>query len=159
MKDMYEKWGEKSADECMKKCYAAILCAADSGKGTIVTRHLAKDGLSESLIYAGEQNYKFYENTNFPFLYGLYIIEQKGGGDIDRKKREFRMKFVLYLKKEKIFYRWEEMQQILHLKASISELYGQFLMNSYNKHMKDNRAEKTALKEAVKQALKICGYM
>lgn len=159
MKDMYKKWGEKSSDECMKKCYAAILCAADSGKGTIVTRHLEENGLSESLIYAGEQNYKFYENTNFPFLYGLYIIEQKGGGDIDRKKNEFRIKFTQYLEKENIFYRGEEMQQILDLKASISELYGQFLMNSYNKHMKDNRAEKAALEEAVNQALKICGYM
>lgn len=154
IKEDYEKWGETTPEKCEKKCYAAILCAADSGKGTIVTRYLQDKGISESLIYAGEQNYKFYENTNFPFLYGLYIIEQEGKRDIMRKKRIFRMRFLQYLKANHIFYRWEETQQIIRLE--IGQLYGQFLMNSYDKHMKDSRAEKASLKKAVTMALEIC---
>lgn len=151
----YEKWGEKTPEKCEKKCYAAILCAADSGKGTIVTRHLKDKGISESLIYAGEQNYKFYENTNFPFLYGLYIIEQEGKRGIKRKKREFRIRFLQYLKANGIFYRWEETQQIMRME--ISRKYGRFLTNSYDKHMKDNRSEKASLEKAVIMALEICG--
>lgn len=160
MHQTYEKWGEESAESCMQKCYAAMLCAADSGKGTIVTRHCDDIHLSESLIYAGEQNYKFYENTNFPFLYGLYIIEKMGSKDIisqTSEKERFKEKYKKYLDKNRIFYMEEEILQILE-EEDIGMLYGQFLMNSYNKHKRQSSPDKLDLAKAVDEAMKICGY-
>lgn len=160
MYQTYEKWGEESAESCMQKCYAAMLCTADSGKGTIVTRHCNDLHLSESLIYAGEQNYKFYENTNFPFLYGLYIIEEMGSKDIisqTNEKERFKEIYKKYLDENRIFYMEEEILQILN-KKNIGLLYGQFLMNSYNKHKRDDSPDKRDLAKAVDEAVKICGY-
>lgn len=55
----------------------AILYAIDFGKGSIVSKKLEKNNAIYflSVIHAGEQNYKYYENEYFPFLYGLYYLE------------------------------------------------------------------------------------
>ena len=55
----------------------ATLYAIDYGKGSIVSKILEEGGKKYflSVIHAGEQNYKYFEETYFPFLYGLYAIE------------------------------------------------------------------------------------
>lgn len=60
-----------------KELICAILYAIDFGKGSIVSRKICKNGKTYfmSVIHAGEQNYKYYENEYFPFLYGLYHLE------------------------------------------------------------------------------------
>lgn len=56
-----------------------VLRAIDYGRGSIVDREKKKDGKMYYLPFlnAGERNYKFKENKYFPFLYGLFEIEQK----------------------------------------------------------------------------------
>jgi len=153
---LYQKEMEKS--DYFKRFFAAILRAIDSGKGTIVTKEGGMDQesrYSESVIYAGEQNYKFYENTNFPIMYGLYLIEQESRrqgafGEINGRKKEMVDKFAQYLEQESIFYIKEEMQQIAG--SDLISNYKKFLQNSYEKYCGND-----VLDKAVDTALNICG--
>lgn len=140
--------------KCKERVFASLITAIDSGKGTIINRIVSNDQSKEfyeSLIYAGEQNYKFYENTNFPVMYGLYLIEQKYDVNSDilkEKKNEFVKVFSEYLEKNSIFYTKEEMQQIMDV--DISPNFGRFLHNSYKKHR-----ENQVLQEAINIAMSI----
>lgn len=153
--ELYEK--KQSKDVYLKRAFAAILRSIDSGRGTIIPKVVesgSKSMYSESVIYAGEQNYKFYDNTNFPIMYGLYLIEQKSRrGDTsvrlaDRKSKLVNS-FVEYLDRERVFYIKEEMLQISQ--ENISDGYGKFLQNSYKKYAKD-----PLLDQAVTMAIDIC---
>lgn len=64
-------------EQCGDEWTRAVLYAIDYGKGSIVSKTLEKEGKKYflSVIHAGEQNYKYFEETYFPFLYGLYEIE------------------------------------------------------------------------------------
>ncbi len=149
---------EVSRSRCLNQSFAAVLKAVDSGKGSIVTKEAGRDApgwFSESVIYAGEQNYKFYENTNFPIMYGLYLIEQESGRQnafekIKDRKEQMVDNFAQYLEGENIFYIKEEMQQIAD--SDISSNYKKFLQNSYEKYYGNQ-----VLAQAVQMALNICG--
>lgn len=65
--------------------YFQVLRAIDYGRGSIVDREKEKNGKMYylSFLNAGERNYKYKENKYFPFLYGLFEIEQKANLDKD----------------------------------------------------------------------------
>ncbi len=139
------------------RAFAILLKLVDSGKGTIVTSSVVDSNQTEyveSLIYAGEQNYKFYESTNYPIMYGLYILEilledRCSKNDLQEKKEELVKKYILYLSKSNIFYVEGETQQLAAM--DISENYGTFLRNSYNRY-RENRH----LKKAVSLCFEVC---
>lgn len=149
--------GKRTKSYYIKLVFAAILTSIDSGRGTIVnkvaTQHATQKYI-ESVIYAGEQNYKFYDNTNFPIMYGLYLIEQETKQrnifSKTKKYKEIMVKqFSDYLEQKQIFYIKEELLQISSW--NISENYGKFLQNSYEKYYGN-----PILSEAVNMALNIC---
>lgn len=149
--------GQIDRGSCFVQAFAAIIRALDSGKGTVVTK-VADENLEfrciESVIYAGEQNYKFFENTNFPIMYGLYLIEKESGrqknfGKISARKKEMVDCFAQYLEENCIFYIKEEMQQIAL--CDIGDSYEKFLQNSYEKYYNN-----PVLKAAVTMSLSIC---
>lgn len=69
--------GIEKRDRC--DFYTQILKAVDYGSGSIVDSEKKKDGKSYylPLLNAGERNYKYKLLKHFPFLYGLFEIEQK----------------------------------------------------------------------------------
>lgn len=155
---LYELFGcEKSKEYYIRQVFAALIVSVDSGRGTIVTKIGGKPSESrcnESVIYAGEQNYKFYANTNFPIMYGLYLIEQElkqnnASDKIISCKREMVEKFVQYLEKEKIFYIKEELLQIANL--DLKNCYKKFLQNAFEKYYQN-----AVLDKAITMALGIC---
>lgn len=75
----------------------AVLYAIDYGKGSVVSNTLVKGGKKYflSVIHAGEQNYKYFEETYFPFLYGLYEIEcEAERNDMWQKVGEWKEKYI-----------------------------------------------------------------
>lgn len=93
-----------------RELISAILYAIDFGKGSIVSRKLQKNGkvYFMSVIHAGEQNYKYYENEYFPFLYGLYHLEYTAEvsgklGCLYQWKEDFMEKYTEYWMSEKHF--------------------------------------------------------
>lgn len=139
------------------KVFAALIQLVDSGRGTIVTRLITdteKSEYGESLIYAGEQNYKFYEAANFPLMYGLYITEilledKKDEQEIREKKTIYTNKYTSYLSDSNIFYMKEEAQQLAAM--NISDNYGTFLRNAYAKYRTNKH-----LQEAVNLCFEVC---
>lgn len=89
-----------------KSIFASILYAIDFGKGSIVAKKYGNYYVS--FIHAGEQNYKYYENHYFPFLYGLYSLEtaglHKGISTVEKKKSEFINEYLQYWKQEQLYY-------------------------------------------------------
>ncbi len=86
--------------------FASILYAIDFGKGSIVAKKYGNYYVS--FIHAGEQNYKYYENHYFPFLYGLYRLEtasiHMGISAVEKKKNEFINEYLQYWKQEQLYY-------------------------------------------------------
>ena len=75
----------------------AVLYAIDYGKGSVVSNTLVKGGKKYflSVIHAGEQNYKYFEETYFPFLYGLYEIEcEAERNEMWQKAGEWKEKYI-----------------------------------------------------------------
>lgn len=155
---LYELFGQKEERENYSdRVWAALIGTADSGRGTIVIKTEKADDqneYTESVIYAGEQNYKFYENTNFPVMYGLYLIERESTleevpDQIEKRKQKMVEDFVAYLESEQIFYIKEEVLQIADF--DLSNLYKNFLQDSYEKYSGNK-----VLDRAVAMALDIC---
>ncbi len=149
--------GQPDGKGYKKQVFARLLTAVDSGRGTIVTKIVERETegrWNESVLYAGEQNYKFYEITNFPFMYSLYLIEEESQRKneyekIEPRKVEMVERFSQYLTEANIFYIKEEMLQIAG--EDISSSFKKFLHNSYEKY-----CENPVLKQAVTMALDIC---
>lgn len=144
-------------EEYIKKVFAAVIASADSGKGTIVTKTKwlgDSHKCNESVVYAGEQNYKYYENTNFPIMYALYLTERESErrdqkDKIVHRKAELAEKMIGYLEAEQIFYIKEEILQISDF--NLSESYKKYLQNSYEKYSGNH-----VLQMAVSMAMDIC---
>lgn len=149
--------GQREKESYVRQVFATILTSIDSGRGAIINKvppRESVDGYIESVIYAGEQNYKFYDNTNFPIMYGLYIIEQETSQQNNPKitdicKKAMVDQFADYLEKEQIFYIKEELLQISNW--DISGNFGRFLQNSYNAYYGN-----PVLGKAVNMATDIC---
>lgn len=155
---LFELFGPKEKQGYYSdRVFAALIGTADSGRGTIVIKTEKTDNrheYTESVIYAGEQNYKFYENTNFPVMYGLYLIERQSTLEevpdkIAKRKQKMVEKFIEYLESEEIFYIKEEVLQIAGF--NLSNLYKNFLQDSYEKYSGNK-----VLNMAVTMALDIC---
>lgn len=120
--------------------FAACLTACDSGKGTIVKRTIInQEGKSctESVIHAGEQNYKFFENMNFPILYGFYELEQRASRKrtvylLDEWKKKLLREYIEYMKKNQIFFIEEEVCGLSTI--PLGEQYGEYILNSFRKY-------------------------
>ena len=104
------------------KWMEAVLAAIDLGKGSIVPKVLNYNGnvYFLSVIHAGEQNYKYFEETYFPFLYGLYQIEceaaktdeQKGKEKHTEWKEKFLQAYECFWNSEKRFILEEDIAKI-----------------------------------------------
>lgn len=148
---------EKNREDYINQVFAALIVSIDSGRGTIVTKVEGtnlEDQFVESVIYAGEQNYKFYDYTNYPIMYGLYLIEEESyeqsvPNEISTRKSLMIDRFTQYLDEQKVFYIREEMVQISNLNLSV--LFKKFLQNSYEKYYGN-----TILDKAVTLAMEIC---
>lgn len=155
---LYELYGGKESKEYYYKLvFSCMIEAVDSGRGTIVTKVQKEDSFSkyyESVIYAGEQNYKFYEITNFAIMYGMFLIEYKTKCQeqfnlLESRKTEMMKRFETYLEQEGIFYIKEEILQITNRDISIG--LKSFLLQSFDKY-----SENITLKNAIIMALDIC---
>ena len=100
-----------------------VLSAIDLGKGSIVPKVL---NFKEKVyflfvIHAGEQNFKYFEETYFPFLYGMYQIECEaanlGNKEAQQKKcsiwkKKFLDNYCAYWKSENYFILGEDIEKI-----------------------------------------------
>lgn len=156
--DLYN--GEKSKEICMNLAFSYLILAVDSGRGTIVTKIDENNNqivYNGSVIYAGEQNFRFYDYTNFPLLYGYYMIERETERqmelkDLKRRKREMTNRFMQYLDENNIFYIKEEVLQIE--RTNVCERYKKFLQDSFEKY-KGN----ATLNKAISLAKNICNII
>lgn len=145
-----------SHERCKQIVFETIIMSVDSGMGTIVKRvnKIAGKKYYESVLYAGEQNYKFYENTNLPVMYGLYLVEKKMPGQskesISDKKQKFIQEAEKYMIENNYFYIEEEMQYLAK-KHDLRKEYGVFLQHSIYKY-----SQNPVLEKMIHIALDIC---
>lgn len=118
-----------------RELISAILYAIDFGKGSIVSRKLQKDGnvYFMSVIHAGEQNYKYYENEYFPFLYGLYHLEYTAEvtgrlGWLHQWKEEFMKVYTQYWIEKKHFCLKDDLRRLEDMK--IEKDYGKVILEA-----------------------------
>lgn len=132
---------EKRNGEYLEKSFAAVISAADSGKGTIIPQRIKgknHETIIGSVMHAGELKFKFYDETNFPVMYGIYLIELNTDYSdaykevLKERKKNWVVQFTDYLEKQNVFYIKEELLQISEL--NIRENYGQYLQNNYDKY-------------------------
>ena len=118
-----------------RELISAILYAIDFGKGSIVSRKLQKNGnvYFMSVIHAGEQNYKYYENEYFPFLYGLYHLEYTAEvtgrlGMLHQWKEEFMKVYTEYWIEKKHFCLKDDLRRLEDMK--IEKDYGKVILEA-----------------------------
>lgn len=127
--------------ENLNLAFAAVITVIDAGQATIVARKISETDAVESVIYAGEQNYKHHEIVNFPVMYGLYFIEEKGdqkcksNEEIRLLKDAFIKRYIDYMKENSIFYIEGDIEYLVS--ADLKKEYGKFLRNSYKKHCQE----------------------
>ena len=144
--------GKDSLESYEYQTFANVLTITDSGKGSVMARIVknrqASDlGYHESLLHAGEQNYVFFDNTYFPYMYALYLIEQSVSVEHEKRiKNIFIIKFSDYLKRHSIYYDREELQQLAE--TEISSQYGKYLQYVYFRY-KDNIVVQDAIDMAL----------
>jgi len=130
-----------------RKVFAEIIAAIDSGKGSIVINQVGtseNDRRQESLLHAGEQNYKYYETSAFPYMYGMMLIEYEMkkrnlSADVFALKKRFQEKFDAYLTIEGIAFIKNEQDKLSLI--PMMEKYGSFLLNVYYKYVGDEVLE------------------
>lgn len=115
---------KKELGEKMPKWVEMVLAAIDMGKGSIVPKVLnyKEKVYFLSVIHAGEQNYKYFEETYFPFLYGLYQLESEAAktaaNEEERQKKcsDWKNKFLelygIYWTNENYFFLKEDIGKI-----------------------------------------------
>lgn len=126
---------------------SAIVSAVDYGKGTIQHKHVKDEKNNYYLmpfLYAGEQNYKYYESRNFPALYAMYLLEKSvKSADLKGKKDEFMIKYIEYMDREGIFYLKTEMEEFEEL--NVRKDYGRYIAHSAYKY-RNNKNLQYAIK-------------
>lgn len=161
LSDGVEFWSnfEKDNDVEIRKnrIFSDIIQAVDSGKGSIVIRTLTdSDGveISQSLLHAGEQNYKYNEVRNYPFMYGLMLIEHilrnHNYRESDNKKikeyQNYQELLNSYFDENNIYYRLDEQNALM--KISVLNEYGLLLLSEYERY-KENKVFAAAREYAV----------
>lgn len=112
----------------------AVLYAIDFGKGSIVPKCF-ESGEKQwyfSVLHAGEQNYKYFANTYFPFLFGLYRLEQAETGQKDPAilsgwKKSFMEQYRPYWKDQKHFFLEEDLKLLEEMNVTVD--FGEVLEN------------------------------
>lgn len=112
----------------------AVLYAIDFGKGSIVPKCFESGGKQWyfSVLHAGEQNYKYLANTYFPFLFGLYRLEQTETGQKDPAalrewKKSFMEQYRPYWKGQKQFFFEEDLDILEEMNVTVD--FGEVLDN------------------------------
>ncbi|MCI8660083.1 MAG: hypothetical protein HFG54_07545 [Lachnospiraceae bacterium] len=112
----------------------AVLYAIDFGKGSIVPKCFESEGKRWyfSVLHAGEQNYKYFANTYFPFLFGLYWLEQTDAGQenpgvLENWKKSFVDQYLLYWKDKKHFFLEDDLHFLKELDVTAD--FGEVLDN------------------------------
>ncbi len=110
----------------------AVLYAIDFGKGSIVPKCLnnINGGIYFSVIHAGEQNYKYFANTYFPFLYGLYRLEQAASktgafNQLGRQKKDFVKQYRVFWENRGHFLFKDDMERLV--KMDVTTDFGEVL--------------------------------
>lgn len=134
-----------------------ILSAIDFGKGSIVSRKLQKNNKIYflSVIHAGEQNYKYYENEYFPFLYGLYHLEvtaerTQQTEKLEQWKKDFMMDYGEYWKASTAFCLQDDLQRLEEMK--VKRDYGEAILEEKCERFSDMK-----IIDALKFAARITG--
>ena len=112
----------------------AVLYAIDFGKGSIVPKCFESGGKQWyfSVLHAGEQNYKYFANTYFPFLFGLYRLEQAETGQkepviLKDWKKSFMEQYRPYWKEQKHFFLEEDLNILEEMNVMVD--FGEVLDN------------------------------
>lgn len=120
----------------------AVLYAIDYGKGSIVSRTKEYNGKQYfySVIHAGEQNYKYFENEYFPYLYGLYHLEytareQKQEEHLNKWKGKFIDQFTHLWKKAGNIVLAEDLTELKEMK--IIKEWGAAVVDASWKYLTD----------------------
>lgn len=113
----------------------SILYAIDFGKGSIISWKLRKnqDVYFLSVIHAGEQNYKYYENEYFPFLYGLYHLEymaekKQRRGQLKQWKDKFLKTYTTYWIEKKHFFLEDDIMRLGNME--VKRDYGRAILEA-----------------------------
>lgn len=121
---------------CMENWVSAVLSAIDYGKGSIVSRIVKTDKQIYylSVIHAGEQNYKYFINQYFPFLYGLNFIEHTSCEEMwsletcNKKKQDFLDQYLKYWAEKQHFYLPRDLDIMKEM--TVSAKYGDIIANT-----------------------------
>ena len=121
----------------------AILEAIDFGKGSIVPISLKEKDKEYflSVIHAGEENYKYFFNEYFPFLYGLYHLEYLAGRRKTYKKLKtwkeaFTKEYKEYWKQNNHFYLEDDIGRLETME--VTEDYSNVILNAEWKWMTED---------------------
>lgn len=121
----------------------AILEAIDFGKGSIVPIRLKEKDKEYflSVIHAGEENYKYFFNEYFPFLYGLYHLEYLAGRRKTYKKlktwkESFTKEYKEYWKQNNHFYLEDDIGRLETME--VTEDYSNVILNAEWKWMTED---------------------
>lgn len=93
----------------------SVLYAIDFGKGSIIDRKFRNYYMP--FVHAGEQNYKYFENHYFPFLYGMYILEANTSYygnvcNLYEQKKAFIDEYFTYWENQKLFYMDDDIEYL-----------------------------------------------
>ena len=84
----------EKAKEDMQVAFEEILKAIDHGEGSIVPEQFISnsgDVFFVSSLHAGEQNYKYFEQKYYSWLYGMYQIEREAEPDRRKYQKSIRL--------------------------------------------------------------------
>lgn len=141
--NFWSKYSGNNKENRKKRIFAEIIQAVDSGRGSIVIRTLLdKKGVevNQSLLHAGEQNYKYCEVRNYPFMYGLMLIEHISRNknynmsetETKNRYREYQTMLNCYYDLNGIYYRLDEQKDLMEI--SIIDEYGRLLLSEYERY-------------------------
>ncbi len=112
----------------------AVLYAIDFGKGSIVPKCFESENKLWyfSVLHAGEQNYKYFANTYFPFLFGLYRLEQSDLGQKDSQtlekwKKSFVDQYLLHWREQNHFFLEDDLNLLKKMDVTVD--FGEVLDN------------------------------
>lgn len=107
----------------------SILFVVDLGKGSIVPK--CWNGMVLPFLHAGEQNYQFYEEYYFPYIYGLYMIDKKRKLIKDENEENAKEKFTTEICKY-----WDD-NEYLYYKKDIDHIKKLNIIKEYSSIISD----------------------
>ena len=96
--------------------------------------------------------WKFYIEHDFPFMYGLLLLESEckrtgsTAEDLSKAKKEFKEKYIAYFETNNIFYMEHELSEISELE--MIDMFRNVLLREFNNY-EDNEVVKDIVKIAI----------